>query len=739
MPIRYTVDQIKERGAALARERGCFYLGLEHMLLGELKMPHSLLLESVQAVSGSVVLLENAIDALLCKPHSPMPFANTPQLLGLLSKMGEGATEADLLNALQGKGATLLTYVLAEARISEPSFWQVLLDRRRVFVEEEDFMPQVPTLNELATNLSQNARQGKLKPFVGREKELGALCKVLMSYNSPNPLLVGHPGTGKTALVEGLAQFLQTDAAPPGLRHLRIFELPVSAIMSDTKYSGELDKKMSVILKELHNNPNIVLFIDEIHRIVGAGTTETDKTGDIANMLKPALGRGEIRVIGATTYREYRLSLQNDKAIERRFKRIDVEEPNVEEAKLIVRKWAQDFEGHHGLQITEAAVVQATELCKEFLPLSRLPDSAITILDETCAAAHIDGRALVDANDVRGRIAEVSGIEYVAVGLSFAERLRMLENNLRHTIIGQQSAIDTVMQKLSQAYAGLQKRTLPVGTFMFFGPSGVGKTHLSAALAKYLFGSERNFLRLNMSEYATPESIADLRGSHAGLVGYEKGGLLTDFIRAHPFSVILLDEIEKAHRAVWQYFLPLFDTDAHIMDNRLEEKISARNVVFVMTSNIVPAVDAEIGFLRLSGLADARRLEGGYTARERALIETLKKTGFSAELINRIQNFVEFAPLDSSAVKEIAALRLGELSASMMATSAIRLSWEGGVLEALSETCSSEDMGARPLSRAIDELIVAPLSRLRIEGELMDGMSALIVHRSDNFVFEFGR
>jgi ATP-dependent Clp protease ATP-binding subunit ClpA len=741
VPINYPIQQIIESARAESFRMGSGYLGIEHLLYAEIRLTQSVLISTLRELDGAAVLVrfEKTLGNLLPTPlsHSAEePKVNNP-LKALLETVGNG-TEHDFLETLAGSESPLWDFITGAAGIQNDKFMS-LLRKDTLFMDEDDFNPDVPTLNSMCRNITLLAKQDRLNPVVGREAELEKVIDVFLRVKNSNPILVGHAGTGKTAIVEGLARRIVEKKVPPLLQDKKIFEISVSSIMSNTMYVGTLQAKMEEILKELKANPDIILFIDEIHMIMGAGTTIGNQSNDIANILKPALGRNEIRVIGATTLREYKIHIEKDAAISRRFNRVDIEEPTEENAVTIVSAWADKvLTTHFGVEITDAAVRDAVSLAKEFLPLKKLPDSAINVLDETCAHFYGRGEEKIDAAHVRTIVAGITGIDFIAKSGNLNERLEGLEQKLSDNLIGQSVAIDVVMDNIYRGYGRVEAQEKPFGVFMFFGPSGVGKTYCARLIARYLFGSENKFLRINMSEYTHPEDISQLRGARRGYVAHEEGGVLSQFIKNNPYSVVLLDEIEKAHPAVWQFFLNLFDSDPHILDTLTDEKIPAKNIIFICTTNVQPRQGGTIGFSPVETEPSKDRLVQYVHAEREGIESALLDFGFSPELLNRIQNFVPFRDLSAESLKKIVVLRLRSIQSFMEKEHGIHLEWTEDVPLLFAESSLIGGMGARPVDRLIDDLLLVTLGKAIVEETVsVNGMVRLSAGDEELIEFEY--
>ena len=571
-------------------------------------------------------------------------------------------------------------------------------------------------LANFTTDLSERAAQGRIDPLIGREAELERTVQVLCRRRKNNPLYIGEPGVGKTAIAEGLALRIHEGKVPEPLREARVYALDMTAVLAGTRYRGDFEQRLKAVIGELVKDPNAILFIDEIHNIVGAGAT-TGGTMDAANILKPALASGELRCIGSTTYKEYRTAFERDRALSRRFQRIDITEPSISEAVQILNGLKSRYEKHHRVQYTEAALTAAAELSARHITSSHLPDKAIDVIDEVGARVRLtptkigqDGKrkrkVKILPSDIEEIVAKIARIPARSVNTSDRAKLSTLEDDLKRAIYGQDQAIGQLSTAIKLARAGLGHPDKPTGCFLFAGPTGVGKTELSKQLAQVL-GVE--FLRFDMSEYMEKHTVSRLIGAPPGYVGFDQGGLLTDAVNKHPYSVVVLDEIEKAHPDIFNILLQIMD-HASLTDNT-GRKADFRNVVLIMTTN---AGSREMAASRIGfGESVADSLEG-----KRAL-ERL----FTPEFRNRLDATIFFAALPPAIIKQVVTKFLDELD-GQLAEKHVTLEVSEGAKEWFAEHGYDKAYGARPMGRLIQSTLKAPLANDLLFGELANGGTA---------------
>ncbi len=563
-------------------------------------------------------------------------------------------------------------------------------------------------LEKYTVNLCDRVRDGKVDPIIGRETEIKRATQVLCRRRKNNPLFVGEPGVGKTALAEGMAQYIVEERVPKALLDAEIFSLDIGSLMAGSKYRGDFEQRLKGILKALKKYAKPVLFIDEIHTIVGAGSVSGGSL-DLSNLLKPALANGDIRVMGATTYKEYRSQFQNDAALNRRFLKIDVNEPSLEDAKNILEGIKDAFEEYHDVEYDQEALEQAVELSNRYLSELKLPDKAIDVIDEAAArkALYADSEnseetKVITVADIQSTIASMSKVNVEDLQEEEVAQLNHLAADLKALVYGQDHAVEQVVNKIKLARCGLNDDDKPIGSFLFSGPTGVGKTELAKRLAEQM---KLEFNRFDMSEYMERHSVARLIGAPPGYVGYNEGGLLTDTIHQNPHSLVLLDEIEKAHPDVHNILLQIMDHG--FVTDTVGRKTDCRNIILIMTTNTGARElsSGKIGFSRDSDKGD--------------LPAELKEV-FSPEFRNRLDAMIPFKPLQMPQVELVAEKLLKELSNRLLKKK-ITLKWNKPVIKILAKGGYSVEYGARPMRRLISEKISVPLSQKMIDGSFSDG------------------
>ncbi|NLD46139.1 MAG: ATP-dependent Clp protease ATP-binding subunit, partial [Clostridiaceae bacterium] len=645
-----------------------------------------------------------------------------------------------------------------------------------------------PTLNQFGRDLTDMAREGKFDPVIGRDKEIERVIQILSRRTKNNPCLIGEPGVGKTAIAEGLAQKIVEGNIPETLKDKRVVTLDLSSMVAGAKYRGEFEERLKKALDEIKKAGNVVLFIDEMHTIIGAGAAEG--AIDASNILKPSLARGEIQVIGATTLNEYRKHVEKDSALERRFQPITVGEPTREEAVEILKGVRDKYEAHHRVTITDDALTAAVELSDRYITDRFLPDKAIDLIDEAASRVRLksftappDLKQLeeqverlrkekedsiicqefekaarirdeeqrlkneldkakndwqqknqtttdtVTEEEIAGIVADWTGIPVKRLAEEETERLMKMEDILHGRVIGQDEAVKAISKAIRRGRVGLKDPKRPVGSFIFLGPSGVGKTELSRALAEALFGDENSMIRIDMSEYMEKHSVSRLVGSPPGYVGYDEGGQLTEKVRRKPYSVLLFDEIEKAHPDVFNILLQILE-DGRLTDSQ-GRLVDFRNTVIIMTSNVGARLITEPK--RLGFAAQSEEKAKTYNDMKNNVMGELKRT-FRPEFLNRIDEIIVFHPLEEEHLKKIVSLMIDTL-AKRLKQNAISIEVTDDAKALLARKGFDQIYGARPLRRAIQSMVEDKLAEEMLEGRVKSGDKVTIESREEELVF----
>ena len=636
-------------------------------------------------------------------------------------------------------------------------------------------------LSDFATDLNESAKQGKIDPVIGRDTEIQRVIQILSRRTKNNPVLIGEPGVGKTAIAEGLAQRIVTGNVPEILRNKRIISLSIGSMLAGAKYRGEFEERLKKAIDEVQQHDDMIIFIDEIHTLVGAGATEGAM--DAANILKPALARGEFQVIGATTLDEYKKHIEKDAALERRFQPVQVGEPNEEDALEILKGLRDRYEAFHKAKITDEALTAAVSLSSRYITDRFLPDKAIDVVDEAASKVRMkvfsaapdvkaledrlntvkkekeaavtsqdfekaaklrdeeqsllkeigdkksiakeksDQKLIVTEEDIAAVVAQWTGIPVVKIAEEESATLLHLEEELHKRVVGQDEAVTAVAKAVRRARAGLKDPKRPIGSFLFLGPTGVGKTELARALASSLFGDESAMIRLDMSEYMEKHTVSRLVGAPPGYVGYEEGGQLTDAVRRKPYSVILLDEVEKAHADFFNILLQVLD-DGRLTDSQ-GRTVDFRNTVIIMTSNLGAKAlhknSPELGFLAAkksdSNVDENKEID--FKEAKKSVMDAVKRH-FRPEFLNRIDEMIVFHPLTEEDLKEIVTILMSDVTKRLEERD-LQLEIAPEAMQLLVKEGSDFTMGARPLKRAIQRLIEDPVSDLILKGDAKEG------------------
>ena len=580
--------------------------------------------------------------------------------------------------------------------------------------EEKKEEEQVSPLKEFGYDITQAAREGRLDPLVGREDEIQRVIQILGRRRKNNPMLVGDPGVGKSAIVEGIALKIVNDDVPSVLAGKRLISLDLGSIVAGTKYRGDFEKRLKAIIKEVSESPDVILFIDEFHTIVGAGGASGSL--DAANMLKPALARGDIQCIGATTLDEFRKNVEKDGALDRRFQKIVVEHTDIAHTTSILHRLKTNYEKHHNVIYTEEAIEACVRMSERYITDRCLPDKAIDAMDEAGSMVRLKNpkkTGRVSAEDVAKVISKMTGIPSGRVAESEGGKLLKMRQKLQERIIGQDEAIEKVVRAIQRNRAGIKDPGKPIGTFIFFGPTGVGKTQLAKSLAEYLFDSEENMIRLDMSEYMEKFNVSRLIGAPPGYVGFEEGGQLSERVRRKPYCVVLLDEIEKAHPDVFNLLLQVMD-EGRLTDSN-GRTISFRNTIVIMTSNVGSRELDEYG----SGVGFNTAGKNLRTNRKSILEKAVRKA-FPPEFINRVDEQVFFRALDKEDIEKIIDIELKELK-QRVSEAGFNLNVTPSAKRFVADAGYDPSYGARPLKRAIQRHIEDPVSEQIIADRMSGG------------------
>lgn len=650
---------------------------------------------------------------------------------------GQGAVDGgNILAALYQAEQSYAVYLLLQQRVSRLDILNYIahgiskIDPGDLIpdgIEDEEFapaggQPRKKPLESFTVELVERAARGEIDPIVGRSAEIERTIQVLCRRKKNNPLYVGEPGVGKTALAEGLALKISNGDVPEVLQGAKVFALDMGAVLAGTRYRGDFEQRFKAIINDLKKEPNAILFIDEIHTIVGAGSVQGGSM-DASNILKPALAEGDLRCIGSTTYSEYKAAFERDRALARRFQRIEIGEPTVEETFEILKGLKKFYEAHHGVKYSSESLRTAAELAGKYINDRFLPDKAIDVIDEVGASVKLLPASRrpkkVTVQMVENTIARMAKIPPKTVVADEKVRLKTLRDDIKKVIFGQDEAIDKIVDAIQISRAGLGHQTTPVGSFLFSGPTGVGKTEVSKQLAEIL-GIE--FLRFDMSEYAEPHTVSRLIGAPPGYVGFDQGGLLTEAIMKTPHAVLVLDEIEKAHPNLFNLLLQVMDS-ATLTDNN-GKKADFRNVILIMTTNA--------GARELSSGGVGFRNSSDTKGNAKGVIERT----FTPEFRNRLDAWVPFKALDMDVIKLIVDKFINELN-GQLAEKRVLVKLTDEAREWLAKNGFDSRYGARPMARLIHEKIKQPLANELLFGKLTEGGSALVEVKGEELVLKF--
>ena len=799
MMQRFTDDaqRVLSLAQEAALELGHDYVGTEHVLIGLTKVKNGVAAKALEELGLVTEDIFEAVEehvgrgnkkatsiymtprvkhvlelAIQVANHMNHNYVGTEHiLLGLLSD-GSGVAVAILraMNIRSNDVVEAIRSILGSNKVSNNSGQEGINSNN-----------DLGELSDFATDLNESAKQGKIDPVIGRDTEIQRVIQILSRRTKNNPVLIGEPGVGKTAIAEGLAQRIVTGNVPEILRNKRIISLSIGSMLAGAKYRGEFEERLKKAIDEVQQHDDMIIFIDEIHTLVGAGATEGAM--DAANILKPALARGEFQVIGATTLDEYKKHIEKDAALERRFQPVQVGEPNEEDALEILKGLRDRYEAFHKAKITDEALTAAVSLSSRYITDRFLPDKAIDVVDEAASkvrrkvfsaapdvkaledrlntvkkekeaavtsqdfekAAELrdeeqsllkeigdkksiakeksDQKLIVTEEDIAAVVAQWTGIPVAKIAEEESATLLHLEEELHKRVVGQDEAVTAVAKAVRRARAGLKDPKRPIGSFLFLGPTGVGKTELARALASSLFGDESAMIRLDMSEYMEKHTVSRLVGAPPGYVGYEEGGQLTDAVRRKPYSVILLDEVEKAHADFFNILLQVLD-DGRLTDSQ-GRTVDFRNTVIIMTSNLGAKAlhknSPELGFLAAkksdSNVDENKGID--FKEAKKSVMDAVKRH-FRPEFLNRIDEMIVFHPLTEEDLKEIVTILMSDVTKRLEERD-LQLEISPEAMQLLVKEGSDFTMGARPLKRAIQRLIEDPVSDLILKGDAKEG------------------
>ncbi len=807
-----SVEKVLELAGELAAELGHNYIGTEHILYGLIKEGSGV---ASQVLTGQNISAENVIQEIEDligvgeKIEEKESIGFTPRSKRVIENAFLEARKLDsefigtehLLIGIMREGDSVAVRIMMDLNVNPQKLYNEIIkvineDENAAINEKQNkgkirgSYNQTPTLNQYGTDLTRKASEGKLDPVIGRKEEIQRVIQILSRRTKNNPCLIGEPGVGKTAVVEGLAEKIISEDVPEILKNKRVVSLDIASMVAGAKYRGDFEERIKKCLEEVKKSGDVILFIDEVHTIVGAGSAEG--AVDAANILKPLLARGEVQVVGATTLNEYRKYIEKDSALERRFSPVTVGEPTSQETIEILNGIRDKYEAHHNVKITDEAVKAAVELSTRYINDRFLPDKAIDLIDEAASRVRMKTYTQPDtlkkleekiasldkekedairvqdfekAASLRDKvkenkeklqkekekwesknsknvtalteedIAEVvsswTGVPVKKITQSENEKLKNLEQTLHQRVIGQNEAVEAVAKAIRRGRVGLKDPNRPIGSFLFLGPTGVGKTELSKALAESLFGNESAMIRIDMSEYMESHSVSKLIGSPPGYVGFDEGGQLTEKIRRKPYSVILFDEIEKAHPDVMNMLLQILD-DGRLTDAQ-GRTVNFKNTVIIMTSNIGARLITDKNTLGFAASTNKKEeLQKEYENIKKDVMGELKKQ-FRPEFINRIDEIIVFHKLTDEDIKQIIDIMLKQVT-DRMKEKDINLEIDNSVKELISKKGIDINYGARPLKRAIQNILEDKIAEEILDGNIKPNKKAIISAEGDKII-----
>ena len=726
--ISIELNRAFARAVRYAKSKRHEYLTIEHIFLailseetGRKQLRHlgadtEEMKEAIVAhIAAHVPVLDHEAD-----PMETLSLSKT--VSAMMSHLHEAglkeATVGNMLLAIWDQKESYAGYLMRRAGIEREDLLELIAHPPEAPAEApKKPKSSTPNLDAYTVELTALAKEGKIDPVIGRQEEIERVMQTLCRRKKNNPLLVGEPGVGKTAIAEGLALQIAQGEVPELLASSRVFALDMGSLLAGSKYRGDFEKRLKGVIEELTSLPDAILFIDEIHTLVGAGSTGSGGSLDASNILKPSLARGELRCIGATTHQEYRNFFDKDKALSRRFAKVEVAEPSKEQTFEILKGVQRHYEAHHKIRFSDEALRSAIDLSVRYLHDRFLPDKAMDLIDEAGAHCMLKGERdrELGAEEIGEILARMLKLPPSTLKEDDTQRLRDLRARLEERIVGQEEAVVTLSEAIKRSYAGLGRPEAPIGSFLFVGPTGVGKTALARALAETL---GIHFERIDMSEYMEKHAVSRLIGAPPGYVGYEQGGLLTETIKKHPHTVLLLDEVEKAHPDVMNLLLQVMD-DAKLTDNN-GVVTDFKNVILILTSNLGTKEPNVMGFAKESGVKTDRAL----------------REFFSPEFRNRLSAVVSFSPLGLKELSQIVALEIGKLN-EQLEQKGVTIRLGKKARKVLAELSGSEEFGARQIGRVIDEKIKAPLTDALLFGPLKGGGEVRIDAKGGELTFKY--
>ncbi len=788
----------------MAQQLGHSYVGTEHLLLGIIKEEEGIAAKALKNLGIGMENIQQIIVQSIGVGNKPVELLGyTPRTKKVFELSVAEARNLNhnyvgtehLLLGLIKEGDGIASKILMQLGVNLQNVREEVLKLLKAGtgstnskVSSVDSNKDTPTLNQFGRDLNELAREGKIDPVIGRSKEIDRVIQVLSRRTKNNPCLIGEPGVGKTAVAEGLAQKIVEGNVPDILKDKRVVTLDLASMVAGAKYRGEFEERLKKVMEELRQASNVILFIDEMHTIIGAGAAEG--AIDAANILKPALARGEMQVIGATTLNEYRKHIEKDAALERRFQPVTVEEPTVEDTIKILGGLRDKYEAHHGVKITDEALKAAAELSARYITDRFLPDKAIDLIDEAASKVKIftvttppdlkdlegkleelskekeeaisvqdferaaklrdeekqankeleerkytlknrDKDAIVSGEEIANIVSDWTGVPVTKLQQEESEKLLNMEEVLHNRVIGQQEAVKSIARAIRRARVGLKDPKKPIGSFIFLGPTGVGKTELSKALAETIFGDENAMIRIDMSEYMEKHTVSRLIGSPPGYVGFDEGGQLTEKVRRKPYSVILFDEVEKAHPDVFNILLQILD-DGRLTDAQ-GRTVDFKNTVVIMTSNVGAHTIRKQKTLGFSASQDDLA-QNEYEKMKENVMEELRRT-FKPEFLNRIDDIIVFHGLEREHIGEIVDLMLKDLRKRLKNLN-ITLEISDSAKNYIADKGFDPQFGARPLKRAIQKMVENQLSEELLKGTITSGSEVLVDLLDDKLIIK---